>query len=51
MTLEQVKAEFEQKLPDNTTQLISPADVRDPLIALMVILIALDARVTALEDD
>ena len=51
MTFEQVRTEMENRLPDNVSGQISPADVRQPLVALMVALIALDARVAALEDD
>ena len=51
MTLQQVQTELQNRLPDNTTGQISPADVRQPLLALILVLIALEARITALEDD
>ena len=51
MSFETIQTEMQNRLPDNNQGLISPADVREPLLALMVALIALNARVTALEDD
>lgn len=46
-----IRTELDQRLPDNTEGLISPADVREPLLALVLAIIALEARVDALEDD
>lgn len=47
----QVLSDLNAKLPDNTQELISPADVREPLVALVIAIIALEARVEELEDD